>query len=325
MSYTLEVRHILSRTELKKECCARTELSFLAYAFGENGEAVKCADRETAKRVFFLYRKLFSVKPPVSFRRLSRGGGEGSSGSGNGGRGERGGGSGNGSGNGSGSVSGSGEKRNSYTVWLPEAKTALADVRSPSFSAGMKECCRKAFLRCAFLAGGTVSDPENASPYVELYFSEEAPAQTACEILSGFGIRHGTALRRGKQVVYMKNFDGICDFLTLIGAQKARLDFEMGKTRREVTNRVNRALNCDMANIARASSGAEKEIRAIGRLSAAGKMDSLPPALRELAQLRLENRFASLAELGEMLNPPLSKSGVSHRMKKIMECAGFSG
>lgn len=305
MSYTLEVRHILSRTELKKECCARTELSFLAYALGENGEAVKCADRETAKRVFFLYRKLFSVKPPVSFRRSSWASGGGS--------GERGG------------VSGSGKKKSVYTVWLPEAKTGLADVCSPSFSAGMKDCCRKAFLRCAFLTGGTVSNPENASPYVELYFSEEALVQAACEILSGFGIRHGTALRRGKQVVYMKNFEGICDFLTLIGAQKARLDFEMGKTRREVTNRVNRALNCDMANIARASSGAEKEIRAIERLSAAGKMDSLPPALHELAQLRLENRFASLAELGEMLSPPLSKSGVSHRMKKIMECAGFSG
>ena len=288
MSYTFDVRHMLYTSELKKNCCAKAELGLLLLFAAEKNGTVKCEDKEYAKRLSFLCKKVLQIKPQVSFRRTGRG------------------------------TDGSG----CCFVHMPDAAVDFLEFCTPSFFISAEECCKKAFLRCAFLVGGTVSSPEKTSAYIELYFSDEKWEQAACGILSGFGIRHGTVQRRGKRVVYIKNFEGICDFLILTGAQKAMLEFQMGKAQREVTNNVNRTMNCDMANIARASAGAEKEFQAIERLSLSGRLESLPPALHELASLRLNNRFASLSELGEMLNPPLSKSGVSHRMKKIMEYAG---
>lgn len=288
MSYTYDVRHMLYTSELKKSCCARTELGLLMCFSAVNG-TIKCEDKELVKRVSFLCRKVLHIKPQVFCRRNVRRGGV---------------------------------NDECCFVRIPETGDLLSAFCKPSFFKTAEECCKKALLRCAFLAGGTISDPEKASSYIELYFPDEAWEQAVCGVLSDFGIRHGAVLRRGKRVVYIKNFEGICDFLTLTGAQKAMLDFQVGKTKREVTNNVNRTMNCDMANIARASAVAERELRTIEMLAASGRLELLPPALYELASLRLNNRYASLAELGEMLNPPLSKSGVSHRMKKIAEYAG---
>ncbi len=204
-----------------------------------------------------------------------------------------------------------------YQVYIP----ANVCYESSFFSSKLDDCCIRAYLRGCFLASGTISSPEKSSAYIELYQKTEQGAAQLHEILAGYDIKSGVTKRRDKFVVYIKNFEGICDFLILTGAQRAMFEFQEKKVDREINNNVNRALNCDMANIDRTMESGAKEAEVIKLMKESGRINALPEQLLPLATLRLSNPMLSLSELGNLLDPPLSKSGVSHRMKKIMEFA----
>ncbi len=285
MSYTVEVRKMICEAEIKKPCCAETELNaFLYFARTLKINSVTqgifvTKEKYIAGRVAFLYKKVYGCRIEID-ERQSR--------------------------NGKGAAY--------YELPLNEVAESLAFEDN--------ECCKKSVLRAAFAMGGVVSSPDSSATYVELYFAEKADAITVKNILTDFGIKSGCSVRRGKHVVYIKNFEGICDFLILTGAQKAMLDFQMSKTDREVNNSVNRTMNCDMANIDRVSANGMKEKAAVELLMSSGRFESLSEPLKAVAKLRLEYPLASLSELGQMMKPVMSKSGVSHRMKKIMEISG---
>lgn len=283
MAYTHDVRSMLCGAELKKDCCMRTELGLFVRLLSDSG-FIKCDNKELARRIALLFKKIYGARPQIAVRR---------------------------------ETDGKSDKKY-FIVNIPEQ---CGGPVGTDFFENAGDCCLRALLRCVFIAAGTVSSPEKSSAYVELYFSDEQLATTVGDVLSHFGIRYGSSVRRKRRVVYIKNFEGVCDFLTLTGAQRAMLEFQVNKTSREVTNNVNRTMNCDMANIDRSSGNAQKEVEAIELLASLGRLEGLPPTLYELAVLRRRNRIASLSELGALLNPPLSKSGVSHRMKKITELA----
>jgi len=177
-------------------------------------------------------------------------------------------------------------------------------------------CCRAAFLRGAFLGGGSVSDPEK-SYHLEIAARDEALGGFLIKLASQFGINAKMVDRKGVSVVYIKQSQAIIDFLTLIGAHGAVVRMSEILVVKSVRNRVNRHVNCDSMNTDRQFSASERQVSLIQALERAGGLAGLGTKLKETALLRLREPDASLKELGEMLSPPLSKSGISHRLTKI--------
>ena len=182
------------------------------------------------------------------------------------------------------------------------------------------ECCRKAFIRGAFLAAGYIRDP-NLDYHAELLASGEARAEEMKRLLSGFGIPARITKRKGSPVVYMKEAEAISDFLSVIGASKSRLEWENVRILRSIQGDVNRRVNCETANLKKTADAGMNQYEAILKIERERGLRSLPDQLREIAGLRLEHPDISLQELGKMTDPPLGKSGVNHRMRKLMEIA----
>ena len=182
------------------------------------------------------------------------------------------------------------------------------------------ECCRRAFLRGAFLAAGFIRDP-NLDYHAELLASGEARAEEMKRLLEGFGIAARITHRKGSAVVYMKEAEAISDFLSVIGASKSRLEWENVRIIRSIQGDVNRRVNCETANLKKTADAGMDQVRAIGKIEREMGLRSLPDQLRTIAELRLEHPDISLQELGTLLDPPLGKSGVNHRMRKLMEIA----
>ncbi|MDR0569889.1 MAG: DNA-binding protein WhiA [Clostridiales Family XIII bacterium] len=184
------------------------------------------------------------------------------------------------------------------------------------------KCCRKAYLKGLFLGGGSVTDPEKAY-HLEVVCRSAALAGDVRKLLNSFVDIHGKLAPRKKHfVVYLKESEQILDILNIMGAHNQLLKLENIRIVKDLRNRTNRITNCDSANVDKAIQAAEKQIADIERLRGAAGLDALPQGLRDLAVLRLENPDASMSELGEMLSPPLKKSGVSHRFRKLGELAG---
>ncbi len=184
------------------------------------------------------------------------------------------------------------------------------------------ECCKKAFLKGALQISGTASSSESKSPYIEVRFDSLEEAINYKNKAEEFGIRCGVSERRGAFVFYIKNAQGISDFLLLTEAPGIALRFMVAKTEREVTNDINRAMNCDLANISRTAGKYDAEFEAVKKMKECGKLSGLSEPLRRTAELRYENPGATYTEIGELSNPPCSKSTVSNRMKIIMNSFG---
>lgn len=181
-----------------------------------------------------------------------------------------------------------------------------------------EECCRTAFLRGAFLAGGSVTDPEKGY-HLELTTTHQSVARetyTLMEEMLGFYPK--TAERAGGQVLYLKQSDRICDCLTKIGAPVAAMGIMEAKLEKELNNKVNRRCNCDDANTSKVVEAAQEQLAAIRILAEVGMLDGLPGKLHDAAQARLDNPEASLTELAAMMNPPISKPAMNHRLKKLI-------
>lgn len=177
-------------------------------------------------------------------------------------------------------------------------------------------CCKRAFLRGAFLAVGSLSDPEKAY-HLEFAVLSEGFASFIKEILAFFELEAKIVKRKRYFVVYIKEGSQIVDFLNVVEAHVALMDFENIRIVKEVRNSVNRQVNCETANIGKTVAAAAKQIEDIRYIECNMGLRKLAKGLRETAELRLEYPDASLQELGEMLQPPIGKSGVNHRLRKL--------
>lgn len=198
---------------------------------------------------------------------------------------------------------------------------ALFGVRAtPAPEALAYACCRKAFLRGAFLLSGAVSNPER-SYHLEFAAPNEELADFVMELMNYFEISAKKACRKAKFVVYLKSGEQIADALTLIGAKNAMMALENVRVKKDVRNRVNRQLNCDERNLARQIENAQQQLADIALIEREIGLDRLPDSLQEMARVRAEHADGSLAALGEFCDPPIGKSGVNSRLRRLREIA----
>jgi len=181
-------------------------------------------------------------------------------------------------------------------------------------------CCQRAFLRGAFLSVGSMSDPAKGY-HLEFDCCDEAKAKQLQGLMKGFDIESRIILRKKYYVVYLKEGACIVDLLNVCGAPMSLMNLENLRILKEVRNSVNRRVNCETANIARTVNAAARQMEDIEYLKEHYGFRNLPGSLREMAQVRLEYPDAPLKELGEYFDPPIGKSGVNHRLRKLSELA----
>ncbi|MFC6324279.1 DNA-binding protein WhiA [Companilactobacillus baiquanensis] len=180
----------------------------------------------------------------------------------------------------------------------------------------------RSYLRGAFLATGSVNNPETSRYHLEIYSLYESHNESIAKMMNHFGLNARITKRRNGYIVYLKEAEKIADFLQVIGATNAMLKFEDIRIVRDMRNSVNRLVNCENANINKTVEAAERQINNIKHLQTTVGLDSLPQKLQEIAILRLDNPEVSLKELGEMVpSGAISKSGINHRLRKINQIA----
>lgn len=183
-----------------------------------------------------------------------------------------------------------------------------------------RNCCRRAFIRGAFLAAGSVNDPQGKYHF-EIVCHTPEKAEQISRLMESFDINARVTKRRNSFIVYVKDGSAIADLLRCMGAHKALMDMENIRIMKDMRNQVNRKVNCETANINKTVAAAMRQIDDINYLKEACIFDDLTPSLKEMAQLRVSFPEASLAELGSMLDVPVGRSGVNHRLKKISAIA----
>lgn len=181
-------------------------------------------------------------------------------------------------------------------------------------------CCRRAYLRGAFLCVGSMSDPQK-SYHLEFVCEWEEQALQIQEILKSFELDVKIVRRKKYYVVYLKEGSGIVDLLNIIGAHVSLMNMENLRIEKEMRNSINRQVNCEAANITKTVNAASKQIEDILYLQKHYGLSNLPENLQEMAQVRLAHPESSLQELGNCLNPPVGKSGVNHRLRRLSEIA----
>ncbi|HHY42936.1 MAG TPA: DNA-binding protein WhiA [Thermoanaerobacterales bacterium] len=183
-----------------------------------------------------------------------------------------------------------------------------------------KDCCKRSFLRGAFLGGGSISNPKG--PYhMEFVTQDEDMAKTLIKIIDYFGLKSNVVERKTSYMIYLKDGDHISDILGLMGAHNSLLKYEDVRVLKDMRNSVNRIVNCETANLNKTIDASVRQIASINYFKENNLFDKLPEKLRQIAELRLEYPDLSLKELGQMMDPVLGKSGVSYRLKKIEDLA----
>jgi len=181
-------------------------------------------------------------------------------------------------------------------------------------------CCKRAFLRGAFLCTGSMSDPQK-SYHIEFVCDVEKQAQQIRDVISSFDLEAKIVKRKKYYVVYLKEGAGIVDLLNVMGAHLSLMNLENLRIEKEMRNSINRQVNCEAANITKMVNAANKQIDDILWLEKHYGLSNLPDNLQEMARIRLAYPESSLQELGGYLNPPVGKSGVNHRLRKLSEIA----
>lgn len=224
------------------------------------------------------------------------------------------------------------KKNNIYIVRL---KTGTQDVLSDlsimdglffhsHVSKDIKENEQKirSYLRGAFLAGGSVNNPETSSYHLEIYSNYEDHNQDICDMMNYFDMNARIIERRNGYIAYVKEAEKIADFLVLIGAVTSMMKFEDVRIVRDMRNSVNRIVNCENANLSKVINASAKQIAAIEYIEETIGLNELPDKLQEVARLRIQFPEASLIEIGEMVSTGIvSKSGINHRLRKIVAFA----
>lgn len=302
MSYSSDTKEELCRLEPESVCCLLAELSGIVSSAGSviyRGGGQKRLSIETenaavARRAFRLLRDVFDVQPELITLQRARLGGRSAH-----------------------RIEISGDEA---SFVLEGCGISVAQRRGVPREVTARKCCRMSFLRGVFLACGSVTDPEREY-HLEFVLGDEAFAVALQKLIARFGLTASLGQRRQMKLLYLKGQSAISDMLSIFGANTARFAMEDAYIRKELRNNANRAVNCDSANVQRAVTAAARQTQAIERLIAAKGEDSLPPQLQETARLRLQHPEMSLEELGMMCDPPVGKSGVNHRMRRLEQMA----
>ena len=197
----------------------------------------------------------------------------------------------------------------------------LGDLNGPVDELILKNtCCKRAFLRGAFLASGSVSDPDKGY-HLEFVCADSSKADQIVKLCGDFEINARKTLRRDETIVYVKEGEMIGELLSVMGAQNSYMDFENRRIYKDVSNTVNRRVNCETSNIRKTVTTASRQLDDIRFLEEHGFLDDLPEPLREAAYGRLEHPDATLAELGALMDPPVGKSGINHRLLRLSDIA----
>ncbi|KXH79277.1 DNA-binding protein WhiA [Sporosarcina sp. HYO08] len=186
-----------------------------------------------------------------------------------------------------------------------------------------KKCCQRAYLRGAFLAGGSVNNPETSSYHLEIFSIYKEHSEALVDLMNNYYLNAKSIDRKKGYIAYLKEAEKISDFLSLIGAHVSLMKFEDVRILRDMRNSVNRLVNCETANLNKTIGAAQRQVENIKLIDQTIGLDQLPDRLQEIARLRLENQDITLKELGELVSGgAVSKSGVNHRLRKIEEIAG---
>ncbi|MBQ2834528.1 MAG: DNA-binding protein WhiA [Clostridia bacterium] len=302
MSYSSDAKEELCRLEPDSICCLLAELSGIVSAAGSviyrgGGDkrlSIETENTAVARRAFRLLRDVFDVQPQLVTLQRARLGGRSSH-----------------------RIEISGDEA---SFVLEGCGIQVSQRRGVPREVTVRKCCRMSFLRGVFLASGSVTDPEKEY-HLEFVLGDEAFAAALQRLIARFDLEAGLVMRRQMAIVYLKGQNAITDMLSIFGAQSARFAMEDAFIRKELRNNANRAVNCDSANMERAVIAASRQTQAIGRLIAAKGEQSLSRALLETAKLRLAYPEVSLEELGRLCDPPVGKSGVNHRLRKLEQMA----
>lgn len=305
MNFSQRVKQELLHTVPEKHCCMLSELSALTQTVGSlmlmgRGRikvVFRTENTDLAKRIFQLLQIRMQITAQVEYHALPRFGG-----------------------------------RQECMLTVPESDSlrllsALHMMRPgegeyiykgvPRAAIGRK-CCRQAFLRGAFLGSGSMQDP-SAGYRMEITLPNPDRADTILKVMEKSGIHGYITERRGATVVYIKKGDDIVTMLAQTGAHNCLMEMENIRIRRGSLGQVNRALNCDNANIGRQLTAGDGQAKAITDYSLNHSLAGLSRELGELARSRMLNPDLSLEQLGQMLNPPVTKSAVNYRMRKLMK------
>ena len=297
MSFAYDVKAELCKAPLSRSCCAVAEgcgVLLYAGAFSAGEVRIVTENDEFALRLPKLFQKAFSVR----FDELPAGG-------------ERG--------------------KRTFRITQADKLAAiwrtLGYDRSAHFALHLnfalleEECCRAAFLRGAFLSGGSVTDPHKRY-HLELATSHIQAGREVEALLRDMGFEPKNVMRQGSLITYFKSSEHIEDLLTLIGAPGRALEIMAAKIEKEMRNTVNRRVNCDAANLDKAVIASREQVEAFTRLTESGMINDLPVKLQEVAVARLLQPELTLSELAATFDPPLTKSCLNHRVRKLMELAG---
>ena len=181
-------------------------------------------------------------------------------------------------------------------------------------------CCRRSYIRGAFLGGGSISNPEKTY-HMEFVTNSEEHGIDLSNIINSFDLNSKIVIRKDNYVVYIKEGEQLVDILNIMGAHQALLKFENIRVFKDVRNNINRLVNCETANLGKTIDASLRQVENIEYIDSKIGIKKLPENLQEIALLRLEYRESSLKELGTKLNPPVGKSGVNHRFRRIEEIA----
>lgn len=304
MSFSTTTKEELARIETTKECCRLAELASLIRMDGtlqisanqQYSLNVTTENASVARKIYNLAKELLQLPADIVVRRKLRL-----------------------------------KKNNSYLVKIyPRGLDDLQKLgivnKEGEIQAGIEKslikrrCDQKAYLRGAFLAGGSISNPEG-NYHLEIITNDEVLAQDISLLFHKFALNAKVSIRKNFHVVYLKESEHIFEFLALIGAHKALFEFENIRILKGMRNQVNRIVNCETANLNKTVDAAVRQVENIKMIEGSIGFQALPDNLQEIARLRLEFPDATLKELGEMLIPKVGKSGVNHRLRKIDEIA----
>ncbi len=295
MSFSSVVKNELSRIEIEKSCCKLAEVAAAIRTTAQtkkDGSLIFTTENSSiARRMFKFIKELYTEIVKVSYMSSYKF-----------------------------------KRHTNYTIYLPvDIVNALYSNRNDFHSTSGHICCARAYLRGAFLASGSVSDPEK-SYHLELTVKNKDAVDEVLDCFGEFDLFPNVIIRKNNYVVYIKEAEQIVDFLNIIQAHKALLKYEDVRVLKSVRNDINRLVNCETANLEKTVNASVKQVDYIKTIQQTVGLESLPKNLEEIARLRLQNPEASLKELGEMIRPAIGKSGVNHRLKKIKEIAeGKSG
>ena len=307
MSFSSNVKDELCRLPLGKNCCMLSELTALYrtsgslsfHGLGRVQVQYRTENAALARRIFRLLRTRLNITPRLHYVQHARLGGQRTC------------------------VLTVGDEDSQKLMlalhMLEQDEEGNVRYRRTTVRHPMtRQCCRRAYLRAAFLGSGTMSNPEK-DYHFEVSATDQSLVKELSRLLDKSDLPVNTYQRKGTTVVYLKSAQQISDALALMGASGSVFAMEDIRIRKQARGAANRAINCDEHNFQRMLDAADAQVEGIRRYVIVKGMRSLPPALQEIAQKRLDYANLSLTELGQLFEPPLSKSAVNHRMRRLMD------